>query len=156
MGLRFTTRKILILWTYTDAHKATAYSWLIKGNCNKNYSRWQIYFPLFSLFGKHIVFFDDWRNITSGTSEKNEIQKLRERLSMGTPTVHEKLSLISLVRKWWGLESAIPLEVCFDSIESSAQMGRWDEIDRLRIATLHLTDAAKIFIMVVQNSMKKT
>jgi len=76
---------------------------------------------------------------------KNEIQKLRERLSMGTPTVHKDLSLISLVPKLPGLEFAVPLEEFFDSIESSAQIGRWDEIDRLRNATLRLTDAAKMF-----------
>ena len=52
--------------------------------------------------------------------------------------------LISLVPKWSGLESGVPLEEFFDSIESSAQIGRWDEIDRLRIATLRLTDAANV------------
>jgi hypothetical protein len=64
---------------------------------------------------------------------------------MGTPMVHKDLSLISLVPKWSGLESAISLEEFFDSIESSAQIGRWDETDRLRITTLPLTDAAKMF-----------
>jgi len=54
---------------------------------------------------------------------KNEIQKLRERLSMGTPTVHKDLSLISLAPKWSGLESAVPLEF-FYGIERSAQIGR--------------------------------
>jgi hypothetical protein len=64
---------------------------------------------------------------------------------MGTSTVHIDLSLISLVPKWSGLDSAVLLEEFFDSIESSAQIGRWDEIDRLKIAALRLTDAAKIF-----------
>jgi hypothetical protein len=50
-----------------------------------------------------------------------------------------------LVPKWSGLESAIPLEEFSDNIESSAQIGRWDETDRLRIVTLHLTDKAKMF-----------
>jgi hypothetical protein len=35
--------------------------------------------------------------------------------------------------------------VFFDNIKSSAQIGRWDEIDRMTIATLRLTDAAKMF-----------
>jgi hypothetical protein len=65
-------------------------------------------------------------------------------MSLGTPTVHKDLYLISLVPKWSGLESVVPLE-CFDGIESFAQIVRWDEIDRLRIATLRLTDAAKMF-----------
>ena len=76
---------------------------------------------------------------------KNEIRKLRERLSMGTPTVHKDLFLISLVPKWSCLEFAVPLEEFFDSIESSGQIERWDEIDRLRIATLRLIDVAKMF-----------
>jgi hypothetical protein len=53
---------------------------------------------------------------------KNKIQKLHERLSMGTPTFHEELSLISLIRKWSGLKSAVPLEEFFDKIGSSAQI----------------------------------
>jgi hypothetical protein len=41
---------------------------------------------------------------------KAELQRLRERVSAGTPTVHKDLSLISLVPKWSGLENGIPLE----------------------------------------------
>ena len=33
---------------------------------------------------------------------KLEIQSLRERMSLGTPTVHKDLSLISLIPKWSG------------------------------------------------------
>jgi len=65
---------------------------------------------------------------------------------MGTPTFHKDLSLMSLVPGWPGLESAIPLEEFL--ILSSVQIGRWDEIDRLRIATMRLTDAAKMFYNV--------
>jgi hypothetical protein len=83
-----------------------------------------------------------------------KLEAERERLSMNTPTLHKDLSLISLVPKWSGLESN-PLEF-LDNIESSALIGRWDEADRLKITTLRLTDATKYFIMVVQNSMKKT
>ena len=69
---------------------------------------------------------------------KAEIQKLRERMPMGTPTVHKDLSLISLVPKCSGLESAVPLE-------DSAQIGRWEQADKLRIDVLKLTDSAKMF-----------
>jgi hypothetical protein len=41
---------------------------------------------------------------------KAEIAQLRDRLLMGTPTVHKDLSLISLIPKWSGAETAIPLE----------------------------------------------
>ena len=76
---------------------------------------------------------------------KAEIQRLREGMSMGKPTVHKDLSLISLVPKWSGLESAVPLEEFFTIIEGSAQKGRWEQADKLRIAVLKLTDSAKMF-----------
>jgi hypothetical protein len=66
-------------------------------------------------------------------------------MSMGTPTAHKDLSLISLVPKWSGLESAVPLQEFFASIEGSAQIGRWEQADKLRIAVLKLTDSAKMF-----------
>ena len=69
-------------------------------------------------------------------------------MSMGTPTVHKDLSLISLVPKWPGLESAVPLEEFFASIEGSAQIGRWEQADKLLIHVLKLTDYAKMFYNV--------
>jgi len=41
---------------------------------------------------------------------KAENQRLKERLSGGPPTVHKDLSLVSLVPKWSGLDSAVPIE----------------------------------------------
>ena len=76
---------------------------------------------------------------------KAEIQRLRESMTMGTPTVHKDLSLISVVPKWSGLESAVPLEEFFAIIEVSAKIGRWEQADKLRIAVLKLTDSAKMF-----------
>jgi len=75
---------------------------------------------------------------------KAEIQRLGERKSTGTLMVHKDLSLISLVPKWPGLQSAVPLEF-FPGVEGSAQIGLWDETDRLRIAFLTLTNSAKMF-----------
>jgi hypothetical protein len=54
---------------------------------------------------------------------KPQLQRLREQVSVGTPTVHKDLSLIYLVPRWSGSEKAIPLEVFFSSIEGSAQDG---------------------------------
>jgi len=48
----------------------------------------------------------------------------------GTPTIHKDLSLISLVPKWPGLESVIPLEEFLSIIESSACRGLWDNMNR--------------------------
>jgi len=60
---------------------------------------------------------------------KAEITRLREGLSTGTPTVHKDLSLISLVPKWSGCESAVSLEEFFENIESAAKIGRWHSSD---------------------------
>jgi hypothetical protein len=76
---------------------------------------------------------------------KAEITRLRERLSMGTPTVHKDLALISLMPKWPGPESAVSLEEFFESTESAAKIGRWHASDCLQIAALKLTDSARIF-----------
>ena len=76
---------------------------------------------------------------------KAEITRLRERLSIGTPTVHKDLSLISLVPKWSGSESAVSLEEFFDNIDSAANIGRWHSSDGMQIAALKLTNSARTF-----------
>jgi hypothetical protein len=74
---------------------------------------------------------------------KQEIRRLRECLSLGTPTVHKGLSLVSLVPKCSGTETAVPLDEFFASIDGAAQIGRWEMSDCVRIAVLKLTDAAR-------------
>ena len=76
---------------------------------------------------------------------KAELQRLRERVSVGTPTVHKDLSLISLIPKWSGAETGIPLEEFLSLIESSARIGLWEDGDKLQIAALRLTDVARQF-----------
>jgi hypothetical protein len=76
---------------------------------------------------------------------KDEIQRPKERLSGGLPTIHKDLSLISLVPKWSGLDPAIPIEEFFASIAGAAQIGKWEEPDQVRIAVLKLTNAARLF-----------
>ena len=49
---------------------------------------------------------------------RREIQRLRERVSVGAPTVHKDLSLISLVPKFSYLEPEVPLEEIISIIES--------------------------------------
>jgi len=41
---------------------------------------------------------------------KAEWQRLKERISVGTPMIHKDMSLISLIPKWSGSETGIPLE----------------------------------------------
>ena len=38
---------------------------------------------------------------------KAEVQRLRERLSIGMPTVRKDLSLVSLIPKWSGADTGI-------------------------------------------------
>ena len=76
---------------------------------------------------------------------KQEIRRLRERLSLGTPTVHKDLSLVSLVPKWSGAETAVSLDEFFASIDGAAQIGRWKQSDCFRIAVLKLAGAARSF-----------
>ena len=74
---------------------------------------------------------------------KAELQRLKERISVGSLTVHKDLSLISLIPKWSGSETGIPLEEFLSNIESSSRMGLWQDADKLEIAILRLSDVAK-------------
>jgi hypothetical protein len=65
---------------------------------------------------------------------KAEVARLRERLSIGVPTVHKDLSLVSLVPRWLGAESATSLEEFIESIASAAQLGRWTCADCVRVS----------------------
>jgi len=76
---------------------------------------------------------------------KLEVQRLKDRMTVGIPTVHKVLSLITLVPKWTGTEAAVTLEVFISSIESSARIGRWEEADKVEIALLKLAASAKTF-----------
>ena len=76
---------------------------------------------------------------------KAEVQRLRERLSTGMPTVHKDLSLVSLIPKWSGAATGISLEEFFSSIEGSTKIGCWEYRDLLQVAALKLTDGAKLF-----------
>jgi hypothetical protein len=76
---------------------------------------------------------------------QTEIQRLRDLLATAPPTVHKDLSLISLVPKWSGSESAISLEEFFSSIEGSARIGHQAEADCLQVAILKLVDSARTF-----------
>jgi len=43
------------------------------------------------------------------------------------------------------LDSGVPIEEFFTSIEGAAYIGKWEESDQIRIAVLKLTDAARLF-----------
>jgi hypothetical protein len=60
---------------------------------------------------------------------KAEIQKLRERMSLAARTIHQDLSLIILIPKWSGPDSAVTLEEFFDSIKGSVHIGQWQDAE---------------------------
>jgi len=76
---------------------------------------------------------------------KAELQLLKERISVGTPTIHKDLSLRSLIPKLSGSETGIPLEEFPSSIESYHRMGLWQDADKLEIVILRLSDVAEQF-----------
>lgn len=79
------------------------------------------------------------------TETKAELQRFKERFSVGTTTVHKDLSLLTVVPKWSGTETAIPLEDFISSIEGVARIGKWEDSDKLEVAILKVSDAAKQF-----------
>jgi hypothetical protein len=87
---------------------------------------------------------------------KLELQRLRESMLTGTPTLHKDLSLILLVQKWSGSVSTATLEEFFSSIEAAARIGRWEAKDQIEIAILKIADSAKVFSKVALNYTQRT
>ena len=65
--------------------------------------------------------------------------------SQARTPITKDLSLVALVPKWSGTEKAISLNEFFETIESAGRLGNWLLEDRIRIATLKLTDVARAF-----------
>ena len=76
---------------------------------------------------------------------KAEVQRVKDRVAVGTPTVHKDVSLITLVPKWTDTDAAVTLEQFISSVESSARLVRWEESDKVEVALLKLAGSAKIF-----------
>jgi len=76
---------------------------------------------------------------------KSEIRRLRERMSLGTPTVYKDLLLISLIPRWSGSDSTNSLEEFISTLEASARIGRWEPKDTVEIAALKLEGSARVF-----------
>jgi hypothetical protein len=80
---------------------------------------------------------------------KAELQRLRDHVCIGKPTVRKNMPLISLIPKWSGSHTAVTLEEFFSSIEGSAQVGNWEDTDKLQVAIFKLSGAANNFLMDV-------
>lgn len=76
---------------------------------------------------------------------KPEIQRLRERVFIGTPTVLKDLPVTSKGPMCSCSETAVPLEEFFTNIEGSARVGNSEDVNKIQVAALQLTDAAKQF-----------
>jgi hypothetical protein len=76
---------------------------------------------------------------------KVKLHRLRDRFSLGTTTVRKDLSLATLVPKWSGADTAIPLAEFVSSIEGAARVGKWKDSDKIQVETLKLSDVGKQF-----------
>jgi hypothetical protein len=68
-----------------------------------------------------------------------EIQRLRDRMSVGAPILHKDMSLTALIPKWTGTDSAVTLEEFLSSVETPARIEHWKNSDKREIAALKLS-----------------
>jgi hypothetical protein len=64
----------------------------------------------------------------------------------GVQPVAKDLSLISLVPKWAGTNKSCPLHEILDSLDDAACLGNWTDGDKVKVASLNLTDTVRRFI----------
>jgi hypothetical protein len=76
---------------------------------------------------------------------QSELRTLRGQVTNGRPTAHKDMSLIFLIPKWGGTAKSMSVTEFFDSIEGSSKLGNWTDVDKIQVATLKLTEAAKVF-----------
>jgi hypothetical protein len=55
------------------------------------------------------------------------------------------LSLVSLIPKWSGTEKSVSVEEFLESVESSARIGCWSDLDKIQISILKISEVAKAF-----------
>jgi hypothetical protein len=74
---------------------------------------------------------------------KAELQRLRENVHRHADPLHKDMSLITLIPKWTGSESDIAVDEFLASVESAAEIGRWQDDDMCVKAALKLAGTAK-------------
>jgi hypothetical protein len=75
---------------------------------------------------------------------QQEVGNLRGQL-MNVSLRPKDLSTVALIPKWSGTDSSVSLGEFFEKIESAGKLGNWSDTDKLQVATLKLTELAKIF-----------
>jgi hypothetical protein len=58
---------------------------------------------------------------------------------------NNKGSFIILVPTWSGSPEAGPLQAFLTSVETTSELGSWTDLDKVRIASLKLTETARAF-----------
>jgi len=74
-----------------------------------------------------------------------EVQRLKDRMPVGIPSVHKDLSMITRDPMWRVTDAAVTLEEFISTIESTARIDRWEEADKLEIALLNLAGSDNTF-----------
>jgi len=82
---------------------------------------------------------------------KDQIARLQVRLQ----TTAKDMSLVTLIPKWSGTSRSGSLNEFLNSVESAANMGNWDDRDKISIATLKLEDTARTFAEAAPEFQKK-
>ena len=73
---------------------------------------------------------------------RKEIAALKLRL---TETTTKDLSLVTLIKNWTGTSASCGIQEFLNSVDTTADLGNWDEKDKVRVATLKLVDTARSF-----------
>jgi hypothetical protein len=73
---------------------------------------------------------------------KGEVAALRAQLTQSIP---KDLSLVTLIPSWSGTSASCDLQKFLNSVDTTADLGNWDEKDKIRVATLKLVDTARDF-----------
>jgi hypothetical protein len=75
---------------------------------------------------------------------QHQLQNLQAQLQSRQHATKD-LPLVSLIPKWAGNDKAVPLQEFFNAIEGSARVGNWSDADKIQVAVLKLSDAARAF-----------
>jgi hypothetical protein len=84
---------------------------------------------------------------------RREVAALKAQL---TQTTQKDLSLVTLIPNWTGTSASCDLQKFLNSVDTAADLGNWDEKDKIRVATLKLVDTARDFHDATSELIVKT
>jgi hypothetical protein len=65
-----------------------------------------------------------------------DLASLRLEMHAGPPTLSRDISIYFLIQKWSGAAKIIPVTEFFETIESSAKVGKWTDSDKIETTVL--------------------